>query len=96
MKKLPIALNYDGFRYRQIMREKDVAIYEQRWNGIKDDSGSVAYKVIRIKRHNGFRIAGKDIPPAEVYPRSEEWGVNGFTLTNQDAAFAKMKKLLAK
>lgn len=30
---------------------------------------------------------------AEAYPKSEDWGVNGFTCAEKDAAFAKLREL---
>jgi hypothetical protein len=33
------------------------------------------------------------VEPAEVYPNSEAWGVDGFTLTDKEAAFAKLSEL---
>jgi hypothetical protein len=80
-----------GFTYKQIARERDVAIYQQTWNGCRNPS--VSYEVIRIRRREGFEIAGRVVEPAEVYPNSEAWGVHGFTVTNKDAAFAKLREL---
>jgi hypothetical protein len=89
----PLATEFDraGFHYKQIAREGDFAIYKQRWGA----SGSVAYEVIRIRRHNGKHIKGRWLEPAEFYPKSEEWGSYGFTLTDRDRAFNKLKQLLA-
>ena len=81
----------DGFQYRQIGREGDAAIYEQRWTGCAEPS--VCYEVIRIRRREGFEIRGRFVEPAEVYPKSEAWDVDGFTLTDKDAAFAKLRAL---
>jgi hypothetical protein len=81
----------DGFTYRQIAREPAAAIYEQTWNGCRDPS--TAYEVIRIRRREGFQISGRFVEPGEVYPNSKAWGVDGFTLTDKDAAFAKFRKL---
>jgi hypothetical protein len=81
----------DGFEYRQIAREGNAAIYEQRWTGCAESS--VCYEVIRVKRREGFEIDGRWIPPAEVYPNSEAWGVDGFTVTDKDAAFAKLRQM---
>jgi len=80
-----------GFTYRQIAREGNAAIYEQRWTGCAEPS--VCYEVIRIRRREGFQIGEKFVEPAEVYPKSESWGVDGFTLTDKDAAFAKLREL---
>ena len=90
-KPLPNRFRRDGFNYRQIAREGNAAIYEQTWNGCRNPS--VAWKVIRIRHREGFRIGGRFVEPAEVYPKSEAWGVDGFTLTDKDAAFAKLREL---
>ena len=90
-KPLPKEFRHDGFTFRQIVREGDAAIYEQTWNGCQNPN--VAYEVIRIRRRKGFQIGSKFVEPAEVYPKSEAWGVDGFTLTDKDAAFAKLRAL---
>ena len=81
---------HDGFTYRQITREGNAAIYEQRWTGCAEPS--VCYEVIRIRRREGFQIGGRFVEAAELYPRSEAWGTDGFTLTDRDAAFAKLRE----
>jgi hypothetical protein len=81
----------DGFDFRQIAREGKAAIYEQIWSGCPNPN--ISYEVIRIRRREGFQIGGKFIEPAEVYPNSEAWGTDGFTFTNRDAAFAKLREL---
>jgi hypothetical protein len=86
-KPLPKEFRRDGFYYRQIYREGDFAIYRQTWKGNED---SAAFEIVRIKRRQGFEIGGRFIPPAEVYPRSEQWGELGWTFCNKDAAFAKL------
>jgi hypothetical protein len=82
-----------GFTYRQIAREGNAAIYEQRWTGCAEPS--VCYEVIRIRRREGFQIGGRVVEPAEVYPKSEVWGTDGFTLTDKDAAFNKFQQIVA-
>jgi hypothetical protein len=91
-KPLPTRFRHDGFDYRQIAREGNAAIYEQRWTGGAEPS--VCYEVIRVKRREGFQIGGRFVEPAEVYPKSEGWGVDGFTFTDKDAAFAKLRELV--
>jgi hypothetical protein len=88
---LPKHFQRDGFTYRQIARENDAAIYEQRWNGSRDPS--ISYEVIRLRRRDGFQIGDRFVEPSEIYPRSEAWGVDGFTLSDKDAAFAKQAEL---
>ena len=86
-KPLPKQFRRDGFIYRQIARQGNGAIYEQRWTGCAEPS--VCYEVIRIRRREGFQIGNKLVEPAEVYPKSEAWGVDGFTLTDRNKAWAK-------
>jgi hypothetical protein len=90
-KPLPTRFRRDEFEYRQISRERDAAIYEQKWSGCSDPS--VCYEVIRIRRRDGFRIGARFVEPGEVYPNSEAWGTDGFTLTDKDAAFAKLREI---
>jgi hypothetical protein len=90
-KPLPTQFRRDGFNYEQIAREGDAAIYKQSWNGCRNPS--VCYEVIRVRRREGFEIGGRFVEPAEIYPNSEAWGVDGFTLTDKDAAVAKLREL---
>jgi hypothetical protein len=91
------SFKYDGFNYRQIAREGDVAIYEQRWIRPGGDlSENVCYEVIRVQRHEAHTFpSGKSYPPREGYPSSEQWGEDGWTLLTRDAAFAKLRELLS-
>ena len=77
-KPLPIEFRRDGFDYRQIAREGDAAIYEQRWSGCPNPS--VCYEVVRIRRREGFQIDGRLVEPAEVYPNSERGASRGSRL----------------
>jgi hypothetical protein len=88
---LPKEFRRDGFQFRQIAREGDAAIYEQAW--LDCSNSSVAYEVVRIRRRDGFWIADRWVEPAEVYPISEAWGADGWTFTNLDRAFAKLRDL---
>jgi hypothetical protein len=88
---LPKEFRHHGFAYRQIAREKDAAIYEQTCCGCAEPS--VCYEVIRVRYRDGFHIGEKFVEPYEVYPNTNSWGVDGFTLTDKDAAFAKLRKL---
>lgn len=90
-KPLPKEFWRGGFTYRQIAREGSAAIYEQRWTGCAEPS--VCYEIIRVRYRDGFHIGGRFVEPAEIYPNSEAWGVDGFTLTDKEAAFAKLREL---
>jgi len=89
---LPTQFRHNRFDYRQIAREGDAAIYEQRWTGYAE--ASITYELIHIRRREGFEIAGRLVEPAEVYPKSEAWGgVDGFTFTDKDVAFEKLREI---
>lgn len=88
---LPKEFPRAGFTYRRIARENDAAIYEQSCNAC--DNPCVCYEVVRIRRRDGFEVDGRFVEPAEVYPRSEAWGTDGFTFTDKEAAFAKLREL---
>ncbi len=90
-KPLPTQFRRDGFDYRQIAREGNAAIYEQRWTSCAEPS--ICYEIIRVRYRDAFHIGGRFVEPAEVYPNSEAWGPDGFTLTDKDAAFAKLREL---
>ena len=90
-KPLPTEFRRDGFQYRQIAREGHAAIYEQIWLGCTEPSP--CYEVIRIRRREGFQIGDRFVEAAELYPRSEAWGTDGFTLTDKDTAFVKLCEL---
>ena len=50
-------------------------------------------EVIRIRRREALTIDGRFVEPAEVYPNSEAWGSDGFTVTDEDLAFTRLRKL---
>ena len=90
-KALPKQFCHDGFQYRQIAREGHAAVYEQRGSGCAERS--VSYELIRVRRREGFRIDGRFVAPAEIYPKGEAWGVDGFTFTDKDAALARLLEM---
>ena len=88
--RLAKAFTLGGFGYRQIAREGNWAIYEQRWPG----SENLCYEIIRIRREEATTFpSGRSYPAREVYPSSEAWGVDGFTVTDEAAAFAKLREV---
>src|SRR5207248_11287089 len=90
-KPLATRFRHGGFDYRLIAREGDAAIYEQSWSGCSNPS--VCYEVVRIRRHDGFQIGDRIVEPAEVYPNSEAWGVDAWTVPQKEAAFRKLREI---
>ena len=92
-KPLQTRFRHDGFDYRQIAREGDAAIYEQTWSGCSNPA--VCYEVIRIRRREEFRIGNRFVETAEVYPKAKGWGASGWSFSEKDAAFAKLREIAA-
>jgi hypothetical protein len=80
-----------GFHYKQIVRYKDIAIYSQNWRGRSE--ASIAFELVCIRRHNGKEIKSQWVEPSEFYPSSTEWGKYGFSFTDKEAAFAKLREV---
>jgi len=90
---LATRFRHDGFDYLQICREGNVAVYQQTWKG---NERSAAFEIIRVRRHDGFHIGGRFVEPGEVYPKSEAWGTNGWTMQDRGAAFRKLREIGSK
>ena len=71
MKPLPTEFTYDGFDFRQLAREGDVALFEKR----KPNHSRPGYEVVIVQRHPAQTIHGRDYPERESLPPSESWGM---------------------
>jgi hypothetical protein len=80
--------SHSSFRYAQLKRFGDVAIYSQSKKGLPD-----AYEVVLIQRHEAFSAFGKDFPAGESYPRSTQWGSEGWTYQTLEQAERKFREL---
>ena len=68
---LPIKITQNGgHHYRQVWRDDYAAVYAQR-NGF---GAFLGFEAIAIKRADACHAFGKDYPPRELYPCSEDWG----------------------
>ncbi len=77
-----------GFEYTQLKRAGNIAIYRQSKKGLPD-----GYEVVCIQKHEAFSAFGKDFPAGESYPRSQQWGSDGWTYRTLGDAEAKFKEL---
>jgi hypothetical protein len=89
MKTLPTQFIKSGFRFEQVKRIGNHAIYrkQHKFETVQ------TFEVIRIKSHNGYEIAGNHIEAAECYPSNEEWGVGGWTYLNLEKAEERFNSL---
>jgi hypothetical protein len=84
LKILEESFTSKGFKFQQVKRHGDVAIYKKQFDD--PESGNNHYEVIAIKRHNGYEIAGVKVLPSEMYPSDSQWGDWAFTCnTIEDA-----------
>jgi len=90
MKKLEKEFTSLKFNFKQIMREKDFAIYERTY----EDGKHKHYEAIKIKSHNGYEIAGVKIAPSECYPGSNSWGIDGFTCQTREDAVKTLNRMI--
>jgi hypothetical protein len=89
MKTLETEFTHKGYRYRQISRDGDVAVFSQQWG----EKGSTAYETVIVQSHNGREIQGVHIPATEFYPSAGQWGQKGWTFTDRDSALKKAAAL---
>ena len=83
----------DGrFKYLQVERQGDVALYTQTHKA----SGHVRYEVIKIRiQPEHTWPTGVTTPEKEAYPGSGSWGRDGWTFFALAPAQQKMRELLA-
>lgn len=91
MKVLETQFTKKGFRYTQVKREGDIAIYEQYQNSI---GKVVGFEVFRIAKNKAYMIAGNIIPDQEAVPGNEKWGTEGFTCGSLASAEIRFQQLL--
>jgi hypothetical protein len=93
MKILGKKITNKNFCYKQIIRENNVAIYEQSLIDSEIKNTNKRYEVIIIKSHEGYEINGNKIPPSEMYPSANHWGTLGWTCMTMEDAQKRFKKV---
>jgi len=90
MKKIETTFTKYNMTFTQIERKKDYAIFKQ----IGKNWVTPYYEVIKIGRHNGYKMGGAYIKSAETYPGASLWGIQGWTFTTLEKAKHKFSQLL--
>ena len=83
MKKLQNNFVRSGFNHELIKRDGVVAIYKRR--GVEHHR-DWHYEVVKISSHNGYKMGGAYIEPAETYPGASLWGLQGWTCDSLERA----------
>ena len=90
----PLATTFDskGFRFHQLMREKDIAIFQKTriLDGVALSSQNISFELIRVQKYPTYEIAGVEVPAHEAFPPSTKWGDEGRTYLAQDKAMDGM------
>src|SRR6266478_8013494 len=80
VKTLPLEFTARGYDYRQIWREKDVAVYEY-------SSVPTRFELIIILVEKAGMKFGRYYESHERYPRSSQWGQYGWSFGPGDRDF---------
>lgn len=88
--------NKNGYTFKQVKREGNVAMYEQ-WMVTEDtkEDKFVAYEVFEVIQMEAGFAGPKKIPqPAkEIPPNTESWGLKGFTCTSKELADLRFEQI---
>ena len=91
-KPLELQFTKTGFRFKQLVREGDLAIFHK--VALDPRPHDAGFEVVVVGRHDGYEIAGVKIEPSETYPSNEQWGNKGWTypdLYNAEVRFERLK-----
>lgn len=91
MEPLSTDLRVGGFDLHQLYRHGNVAVYAQSKGG-----RVISYEVIRIQQEKAREMFGKPYPEREVYPGSEMWGKEGWTVVDKEDALERARQLAKK
>lgn len=76
LQRLPETFTFGGFKFQQIQRQGDVAIFSKQKPGRRVTS----YEVVIIQKHKEHKWPnGKTTPAWEAMPANEVWGISGWT-----------------
>jgi hypothetical protein len=91
VKILPTTFKSDGFDFQILDREGQVALLAKKKSGWDFD----LYEVVRIQVWPAEWIKGRFTPDREAMPRSEQWGVCGWSFSDIRDARRKFYELVA-
>ncbi len=86
---LPQWFKEAGFDYTLLDRHGDIALLLQ----TRADWKTPHYEVVRIRHTRAGCINGKSWPAREAMPRSESWGIDGFSFLSLEQARAKFRAM---
>ncbi len=85
MNTIPSDFTERGFFHQELKRNGEWRLFE------RSRGTSVHFEVVRIREKPEREVFGKTVAATEVYPPSESWGSDGFTLNTLDSALRKLE-----
>jgi hypothetical protein len=90
VRPLATEFRHGGFRYRQVKREGNVAIFAQSKGG-----AVLSYEVVVVRvKPGGVAPSGTVFPTREAYPSTAEWGQFAWTCMTLERAEARFAGLV--
>ena len=77
-----------GFSHELVKRTGVVAIYKRQ----HPRTPHPHYEIVKISKHNGYKMGGQYIEAAETYPGASLWGLQGWTVADLGRAEVYFKK----
>lgn len=93
-KPLDIEFTKTGFRFKQIIRDGDVAIFHK--VALQPSPHDAGFEVVVIQKHNEREIGEVLIEAKEALPGNEQWGVKGWTYPDLFSAEQRFLRLQGK
>jgi len=89
MNTIPSVFTERGFNFTQIARDGMIALYHRGKPG-----GTGHYELVRLSVAHAAKIYGREYPEREVYPHSEKWGIDGFTILSRETALERFTEMV--
>ena len=83
----------DGWAHKQLRRHGNAAIYKRWRAGRLGTAAEIHYEVVRINLRKPYSRFGQEYPAAEHYPRSVQWGSDGWTFLGRKKAEMKFREI---
>jgi hypothetical protein len=93
MKELPAVFRSEGFDFKLLLRDGDVALLRKTKKGYSFET----YEVVIVQKETRRRVwpDGRVTEPCERMPASEQWGVHGWSFSDIRDARRKFYELVS-
>ena len=92
VRPIPQTFKSNGFNFRLLRRDGDVAIFEK----TRPNLPHVGYEVVIIQKRRTRIICGRAVPGHEAMPNPRDWGRLGWTPYDYDDGIRRYRALVEK